>query len=147
MLFMQRYPQLLHARDHVGSPSFGGLRTKRLSRTGHVRSTTSLVRRQPSASHVARVVGGEPLVFSSSAVQWWLSQAQGNTVQVMSFAERSQNASKSTLHLAERVGLEAWGCLAPGPITGVAGRTPNPSIERTVSSGLRPLPTAAHVKR
>ena len=24
---------------------------------------------------------------------------------------------------------------------------PNPSIERTVSSGLRPLPTAAHVKR
>jgi len=23
----------------------------------------------------------------------------------------------------------------------------NPSIERTVSSGLRPLPTAAHVKR
>jgi hypothetical protein len=24
---------------------------------------------------------------------------------------------------------------------------PKPSIERTVSSGLRPLPTAAHVKR
>jgi hypothetical protein len=24
---------------------------------------------------------------------------------------------------------------------------PNPSIERTVSSGLRPIPTAAHVKR
>lgn len=26
-------------------------------------------------------------------------------------------------------------------------QAPNPSIERTVSSGLRPLPTAAHVKR
>jgi len=29
----------------------------------------------------------------------------------------------------------------------VFNQAPNPSIERTVSSGLRPLPTAAHVKR
>ena len=39
----------------------------------------------------------------------------------------------------------AW--IAPTGYRACHHGAPNPSIERTVSSGLRPLPTAAHVKR
>jgi hypothetical protein len=48
----------------------------------------------------------------------------------------SRNSSASTKHAA--FGNLTQGCYA---------LVPNPSIERTCSSGLRPLPHAAHVKR
>ena len=50
-------------------------------------------------------------------------------------------------HEVWQVGLGVGLVFLAAALVRFVREAPNPSIERTVSSGLRPLPTAAHVKR
>ena len=79
--------------------------------------------------------------------QRWPRSSRGNTVMVMSSVHKPRHGSNSRLRLAGLVKPGALRCSAPSLTWANAQQPPNPSIERTVSSGLRPLPTAAHVKR
>ena len=66
---------------------------------------------------------------------------------VMSSVLERRHGSNSRLRLAGLVKPGALRCSASSLTWVNAQQPPNPSIERTVSSGRCPLPTAAHVKR
>jgi hypothetical protein len=99
----------------------------------------------------------------SGNIEWWLARRRGDSVvftnQLLFLRKPRPRVVPEQAHeyrhpptyrtASDRKRVSEWRL----PYSAIrryirhASFAPNPSMERTVSSGLRPLPTAAHVKR
>jgi hypothetical protein len=75
------------------------------------------------------------------AVEAWRRAAQPKFQRGPQCLRSSKSSTLAFMHESSRVHVGGWASFF------FCGARPNPSIERTCSSGLRPLPHAAHVKR
>jgi hypothetical protein len=75
------------------------------------------------------------------ALQAWRRAAQPRVHRGPQCLYSSKSSTLESMHESSRVHVGGWASLF------LCSARPNPSIERTCSSGLRPPPHAAHVKR